>query len=312
MVSCVLFPSLGCETGADRHRFHPLVSLSVIAYSPGPARWIEGVRARVADTKRLAMNLLLLEPQEIVAGQVRLRDRRARHLREVIRPAVGDTLRVGVIRGPRGQATVEALSLREIRLRVTLPADAPGPEAPPVELVLAVPRPKVLRRVLRVVGAMGVARLELVNAWRVQKSYFQSPALAPEAVEAALRLGAEQGATTWVPRWGLHRRLMAYLDAALADRPAVGTQLLAHPGAPRTLEQGWPPGARAAGIVRVAVGPEGGWIGREVDTFARRGFLPVRLGEPVLDVAPAVAVLLGQLALLRRLSGPMLSHGTPS
>jgi RsmE family RNA methyltransferase len=129
-------------------------------------------------------------------------------------------------------------------------------------------------------------------------------------VEAALRLGAEQGATTWVPRWALHRRLMAYLDEALAARPAGGPQLLAHPGAPRTLEQGWPPAARARGTLRVAVGPEGGWIQREVDTFVRRGFLPVRLGEPVLDVAPAVAVLLGQLALLRRLSGPMLGHVT--
>jgi RsmE family RNA methyltransferase len=246
------------------------------------------------------MNLILIEPEEIEGDRVRLSDRRAVHLREVIRPAVGDSLRVGVVRGPRGRAVVASLGSPHVELRLTLAEASTAPAPPPVELVLAV------RRVLRVVGAMGVSHLELVNAWRVQKSYFQSPVLAPAAVEAALRQGAEQGATTWVPRWDLHRRLMGYLDEVLPRRPRVDVQLLSHPCAGRPLEQVARPGAGAAGTVRAAVGPEGGWIQREVDTFARRGFTPAHLGEPVLGVEPAVAVLLGQLALLRRLGGPML------
>jgi 16S rRNA (uracil1498-N3)-methyltransferase len=157
-----------------------------------------------------------------------------------------------------------------------------------------VPRPKVLSRVLQTLGTLGVARLDLVNAWRVEKSYFGSPALAPAAIRQALVLGAEQGGTTWLPDVTVHPRLMAYLDA-----PPVEPKLrvVAHPAATRQLEAVLPPGR-----VRclVALGPEGGWIGREVATFEARGFTAVTLGAPILRTELAVAVTLGQLALLER------------
>jgi RsmE family RNA methyltransferase len=50
----------------------------------------------------------------------------------------------------------------------------------------------------------------------------------------------------------------------------------------------------------LAIGPEGGWIEREVGTFAARGFAIVSLGAPVLRVEVALAAALGQLALLLR------------
>ena len=246
------------------------------------------------------MNLILLDPEEICDGQAMLTERRAEHIRRVIRPAPGQTLRVGVVRGARGTARVVACADEGVRLAVTLQG---APVArPPTDLVLAVPRPKVLRRVLRVVGAMGVGRLELVNAWRVEKSFFQSAALSPEALEAELRRGAEQGASPWVPEHAVHPRLMPYLDEALPRRAPAETRVLAHPGAADGLEAVVPPGETAP--LCLAVGPEGGWIPREVDTFVARGFRPARLGDAVLDVAAAVAALLGQVGLLRRLDVP--------
>jgi RsmE family RNA methyltransferase len=56
------------------------------------------------------------------------------------------------------------------------------------------------------------------------------------------------------------------------------------------------------GDVALAIGPEGGWIDREVDTFVARGFAIVSLGAPILRVEAAVASALGQLALLQRLA----------
>jgi 16S rRNA (uracil1498-N3)-methyltransferase len=233
------------------------------------------------------VNLLLVEPAEL-ATVVVVRDRRAEHLRTVLGVKPGTTVRAGVIGGQIGTADVLSDDGVAIELRLTLTEPPPAPL--PIQLVLAVPRPKVLSRVVEAVAAFGIARLDLTNAWRVDKSYLSSPRLAPGALAAAARLGAEQGATTYLPPIALHARLMALL----ADLPQAATRLVAHPGAP-LIET-----ATLATPVTLALGPEGGWIAREVDTLVERGFQPVSLGTGILRVETAVAAALGQLALLLR------------
>ncbi|HVV85048.1 MAG TPA: 16S rRNA (uracil(1498)-N(3))-methyltransferase, partial [Kofleriaceae bacterium] len=158
------------------------------------------------------MNLLLLEPGEVDGGRARLADRRARHLREVLGVQPGSSVRAGLIGGAVGSATVLAVDGDAIELAVA--CDRAPPPPLPVVLVLAVPRPKVLTRVLEAAAAFAVERIELVNAWRVDKAYLDSPRLAPEALALAMRLGAEQGGSTHLPPVRVHRRLMAFLDEA--------------------------------------------------------------------------------------------------
>ncbi|HEU4733572.1 MAG TPA: RsmE family RNA methyltransferase [Kofleriaceae bacterium] len=244
------------------------------------------------------MNLVLLDPKEFSCdGLCVLRDRRAHHLRAVIGAAVGDTVRAGLIGSGTGIAEIVADDGDAITLRLTLTDPPPSPL--PVELVLAIPRPKVLSRVIEAAAAFAVTRIELTNAWRVDKSYLRSPRLDPDALALAARLGAEQGATTHLPAIAVHRRLMALLDARWPPdaQPGPARTLVAHPGAP-------PIEAAAPGSspVVLAIGPEGGWIAREVDTFVARGFTPVSLGAPILRVETAVAAALGQLLVLRRLA----------
>jgi 16S rRNA (uracil1498-N3)-methyltransferase len=241
------------------------------------------------------VNLLLVDPAELAGdGTCALRDRRALHLRTVLGAQVGSQVRAGVVGGGIGSAEVltDDGAAITVRLAITDPAPAPLP----IELVLAVPRPKVLTRVVEAAAAFGVARIELTNAWRVDKSYLRSPRLDPDALALAARLGAEQGATTHLPAITIHDRLMALLDARWPGPPAV--KLLAHPGAP-AIETAAP---RGPAPIVLAIGPEGGWIAREVDTFVARGFSPVSLGVPILRVETAVAAALGQLVLLQRLS----------
>jgi RsmE family RNA methyltransferase len=199
-----------------------------------------------------------------------------------------------VVGGGVGRA--ELLTDDGIEIKVRLMLVDPTPAPLPVELVLAIPRPKVLSRVIEAAAAFGVARIALTNAWRVEKSYLRSPRLEPEALAHAARLGAEQGGTTWLPEIAVHRRLMALLDARWPGPPMV--KLIAHPGA-QPIEDAVP-GAPVA--LALAIGPEGGWISREVDTFVERGFTPVSIGQPILRVETAVAAALGQLLVLRRLA----------
>ncbi len=243
------------------------------------------------------MNLLLLEPAEVGSGgEVAIAgvDRRARHVREVLRAAVGQRLRAGVVRGATGHAEVLAVD-PDLRLRLLL--DGPASRRPAVDLIAAVPRPKALSRLVQGAAALGVGRIDLVNAWRVDRSYFDSPRLAPAALAADARLGCEQGATTWVPDLALHRLLMPFLAAAAW--PPGATLLVAHPRGQSLIEEVVPPGHR--GPVALAVGPEGGWIDRELASLSDLGFRPVRLGAAVLRADTAVAALLAQLDLLRRL-----------
>ena len=241
------------------------------------------------------MNLLLVEPGELRGEHVTVDGRRAAHLREVLRVAVGSRVRAGIVGGGVGSAEVLADDGTRIELRLALAEPAPAPL--PVDIVLAVPRPKVLTRTIEALASFAVARIALTNAWRVDKSYLDSPRLEPAALAAAARVGAEQGATTHVPAITLHRRLMELLDARFAAPDPHALRLLAHPG-----------GAPIERVVRddrpitLAIGPEGGWIEREVETFVARGFSVVSLGAPILRVEAAVAALLGQLVLLQRLS----------
>ena len=247
------------------------------------------------------MNLLLFEPGEVVAGRAEVGGRRARHLVEVLRALPGRRVRAGVIGGGIGDA--EVLAVAPDRVVLGFAATEPAPAAMDVDLVVAVPRPKVLTRLLQHAAAYAVRRIDLVNAWRVDKSYLGSSRLDDAAIAEALRLGAEQGMTTRLPEVAVHPRLMAFLDEALpASAPPGARRLVADARGGVDLERARPPGDALPAVI--AIGPEGGWIARELDTFVARGFAVVRLGAAVLRVEAAVTAALAQLALLRRLPPP--------
>ncbi|HSD90449.1 MAG TPA: RsmE family RNA methyltransferase [Kofleriaceae bacterium] len=242
------------------------------------------------------MNLLLVEPAELRGdGTCVISDRRAHHLRTVLGVEVGSTVKTGVLGGALGTADVIAIDATGITLRVAL---TNSPSRPiDVDLVLAVPRPKVITRTIEIAASFAVRRIDLTNAWRVDKSYLGSPRLDPGALRLAARFGAEQGGTTYQPDISVHDRLMGLLDARWpAGAESNEVRLIAHPGAPPIEEA-----VTSRGPTVLAIGPEGGWIERELETLVERGFRPVSLGAPILRVEAAVASALGQLLLLLRI-----------
>lgn len=235
------------------------------------------------------MNTLLLEPGELDSahGAVRIEGRRCQHLHTVLKVAVGDTVRVGVLAGRMGTATVARLASDRIELDVVLDRDPPPPV--PITLVLALPRPKVVRRVLQAVAALGVKRLQLVGGWRVEKSYWESPFLGTEAIREQLVLGLEQSGDTIVPVVELRRLFKPFVEDELRELAADTRRLVAHPPAavecPRAL----------ATPVTLVVGPEGGFTPYEVDLLAAQGFEAVSLGARVLRVEQVVPYLIGRM-----------------
>ncbi len=236
-----------------------------------------------------------------------LRGRRAAHGLEVLRLERGDELRVGVVGGRIGRGLVVAASAGgrapELSLEVELLAEPPPP--PPAQLLLALPRPKVLRRVLQAVAAMGLPRLLLVGSYRVEKSYFASPALDPGSIEEDLLLGLEQGRHTRLPEVRLRRHFKPFVEDELESWLAGAQGLLADPGAGGGLAGL----ARRAGRAAVAIGPEGGFTPYETGLLRERGFDPFTLGPYPLRVETAVPFAVGQVLLWLGIDPPAATHG---
>ncbi|WP_286784310.1 MULTISPECIES: 16S rRNA (uracil(1498)-N(3))-methyltransferase [Pseudomonas] len=234
------------------------------------------------------MNLLLLENADFVAAdRAILRDRRLTHLHDVHRAEAGDSLRVGRLGGAMGTARLLRLQADEAELQVDL--DQAPPAKLPLTLLLALPRPKMLRRVLQTVAAMGVPRLVLLNSYRVEKSFWQTPFLEPAAIREQLILGLEQARDTVLPDVSIEKRFKPFVEDRLASVAADSLGLIAHPGDYPACPRG------VDAPVTLAIGPEGGWIPYEVEKMIAAGLAPVQLGDRILRVETAVTALLARL-----------------
>jgi len=235
------------------------------------------------------MNLILLYSDDEIDGnrRVRLHDRRLRHVRDVHRAAAGDELRVGLLGGGIGTGRVLLLTPEVLEMEVLLDQAPPPPL--PVTLILALPRPKALRRILRTSSSMGVKRIILLNSRRVEKSYWQSPFLKRERMNEQLMRGLEQARDTVLPEVLLRPLFKPFVEDELPKIILNTLPLVAHPTAgakcPRNADR----------AVTLAVGPEGGFISYEVEKLASCGFTPIRLGERILSTETAVPALLARL-----------------
>lgn len=235
------------------------------------------------------MNLILLFEDDFTDGRARvcLGGRRLRHVLEVHRAKAGDKLCVGLEGGLIGTGTVAHMDGNALEMDIEL--DRKPPEPLPLTLVLALPRPKVLRRVLSSASAMGVKRIFLVNSYRVEKSFWQSPVLSGESIRKQLVLGLEQARDTILPRVFLRDRFKPFVEDELPDLIKETLALIAHPAAP---EQCPRPMGRP---VTLAIGPEGGFIPYEIEKLVSAGFSAVNLGERILPVETVVPFLISRL-----------------
>ncbi len=238
------------------------------------------------------MNLILCDAGEVGAGgMVTLTDGRAAHVRAVLRAQPGDSVRVGVIDGPKGRGEVLAIGDDGVVLRCQLDAIVPVP--PAVDLLLAVPRPKVLRRLWAQLAALGVGRIILTNASRVERPYFDTHVLEASTYRPLLIEGLQQAGDTRLPLVSIHRQFRILVEDALPPALSGEVRLVAHPGEDRSLlTLARQPDRRRA---MLAVGPEGGWNAFELALLQQRGFESVGLGTRVLRTDTACIALLALL-----------------
>lgn len=234
------------------------------------------------------MNLVLLEPADFTdQDHVRIADRRCRHILEVHRCSPGDELRVGLVNGRIGTARIVTIGAAALTMEVSLFQEPPEPM--PATIILALPRPKVMRRILFGLAVLGVKNIVLVNAARVEKSYWQTPFLQEESVRRQLLLGLEQAGDTVVPRVLFKPLFRPFVEDELPLLCGHSLGLVAHPAAPEPCPRG------VRGPVTLAVGPEGGFVPFEIEALRASGLKPVSIGRRILNTEVAIPALLATI-----------------
>ncbi len=246
------------------------------------------------------MNVVLLARDEVGPdGTARLVGARARHVVDVLRATSGQDIRVGIVDGPFGVGTVTTVGDATVDLRCTF--DDAVPSRPPVDLLLALPRPKVMRRLWAQLAAFGVGRIILTNAERVERHYFDAHVLSPEIYTPLLIEGLQQARDTRLPLVTIARRLKPLIEDELEALCPVTVRIVLHPGADAPLDAV----ARAADVatrILLAIGPEGGWNAFELALLRAHGFVEAGMGSRTLrtDTACVAALAIVSAAVRAR------------
>jgi len=234
------------------------------------------------------MNLLLLQASHILNNhRARITGRQHEHVLKVHRASVGDSLRVGVLNGQIGQATITELNKEHLDITYQLSLEPPQPL--PLTLVIALPRPQMLKRILQTVATMGVKHLFFIHSQRVEKSFWQTPELNEDKVRNQVLLGLEQGVDTRLPTIEYRHRFKHFIEDEMPALCHNKRALVAHPG----VALGCPAPSQEQTLL--VIGPEGGFVQHEVNMLEEAGCQAFHLGKRILKVETAVPVLLGKL-----------------
>lgn len=243
------------------------------------------------------MNLVLIERGEIGSrGLVTLMGSRAAHLLNVLRVSPGQDVRVGVLDGPTGTARVESLGADAVTLQCML--DEGIPPRPSIDLLLALPRPKVMRRLWAQIAALGVGQIILTNAEKVERHYFDTHILTPDTYRPLLIEGLQQARDTRLPCVSIHRKFRILIEDELDGLFPSGARVVADPSATEALSDLVK--ANREERLLLAIGPEGGWNPFELSLLKAHGFQKAGMGSRTLRTDTACVALLA------------LAHGTRS
>jgi len=237
------------------------------------------------------MNRILFEPSEIVNGLATFGGPRAEHILGVLHGEVGQILKTGEVNGLIGTSEIISIGKSgapEITVRVNHDRASLSPW---VDLVLAPPRPRIMKRLLPQLAALGVGRIILVGAQKVEKDFWGATLLKEEIHRPLLIDGLMQAGTTALPTLETWKSFNVFLRDGLPTFSSP-RRIVAHPyGESSAADLPAPQDSR----LLLAIGPEGGWTDEEVEKLEANGFRRYSLGARILRTDTATVALLAQL-----------------
>ena len=266
------------------------------------------------------MNLILLYDHDFITPtRVRLTDRRLIHIQDILKAEGGQSLTVGKINGLMGQG--EVVSKNNVAIELEVKLDQKPPEALPLTVILALPRPPMFKRILFSVAMLGIKKIIVLNFNRVEKSLWNSSSLKPEAITEQLVLGLEQAKDTVLPEVIIKKGFKPFVQDELPALIKGKQALVAHP------EKGFVPSPkgpipstsqgrlkcgenenrgnenrgqnrgenRGQLPILLVIGPEGGIIDYEIELLKAAGCQLMDLGPRILRTESVLPLLVGKL-----------------
>ena len=212
------------------------------------------------------------------------------HIKKILKSKVGDSLTIGEMGGNIGKATIAQINHDEVLLTDII-LDKQPPAKLDLTVVLALPRPKVLRRLIMDMTSLGVNKLIVVNSYKSEKSYWQSPLL--ERIDEFVFEGLQQAIDTVPLEVALKKRFKPFVEDEFPAllQEANSHAVIAHPYASQSWKSYLDSDESMPKVL--CIGAEGGWIDYEVDLLCKHGCTSVSLGERILRTETVVNVLLG-------------------
>lgn len=245
------------------------------------------------------MNRILFETREIKDGVVTFDDVRAEHVLNVLHGEVGQLLKTGEVNGLIGTSTITAIDGSSVTVRVEHTRES---LKPCVDLILAPPRPRVMKRLLPQLATMGVGRIYLVGAKKVEKDFWGATLLKEENYRPLFIDGLMQAGTSILPTLETRRNFRKFVLEELDALWPTATRIVAHPYGEACSVQRAACSEDESRITNhesllLAIGPEGGWTDEEVELLEAKGFTRYSLGERILRTDTATIALLARLTI---------------
>jgi len=251
------------------------------------------------------MNRIILEQNEISPDcTATFGGARAEHVLAVLHGSVGQTLKTGVVNGLVGTSIIErienlppdgATGLPQGVITVRCTHDE-QPLPPWIDMILAPPRPRAFKRLLPQLASLGVRRIVLVGAEKVEKAFWGAQVLKPELYHPLFMDGLMQAGVTAMPTISIEKSFRRYatLGRLAADFP-TSARIVAHPDTDISQTSSAMHTDDPEHIPVLAIGPEGGWTDDEIKMLESLSFRRFSLGPRILRTDTAVIALLAQL-----------------
>ncbi len=231
------------------------------------------------------MNMILLNESDFkFNSDVTIFDRRVDYIKTVHKAEVGAILKVGVLNGKIGIGEIVYIDDSSIKFKVELQKN------PPLKnnsiLAVALPRPKVVKKILQLGVAGGFSKIIFFKSWSVDKSYWSSPILDKDEINKELQFALEQSVDTVFPDVEIYKAFKPFAEDIVPELLKNRDGYLFHPN------------EKSGKIEKISdsilfFGPERGFIQYEVEFLNSKGVKTLSMGERILKVEQAVGALLG-------------------
>ncbi|HJO93826.1 MAG TPA: 16S rRNA (uracil(1498)-N(3))-methyltransferase [Victivallales bacterium] len=234
------------------------------------------------------MNLVLIYKDDFIDGNnIIIGGRRFRHILQIHKANVGKELTVGLLNGEIGTGKIIELNSDSIKIQVNL--NTPPPSPLPLTLIVSLPRPKTLKKVLHIATCLGIKKIYLIESWKVEKSYWQSPVLEEKSVNEHLILGLEQAKDTILPEVTIKRRFKPFIEDEIPQIIEGSLPIVAHP------DKNSETNSNNNLPITLAIGPEAGFTEYEICMFKQHHFQTFSLGCRILRVEFAIPAIISKL-----------------